>query len=93
MKLKKDYKVRDIAGENVIVAIGRLNVDMTKVITLNASSRWLWDELQDMDFDTERIAEMLVDEYGIDRETALDDAGKWIDSLGKAGLLCTEGGV
>ena len=41
MKIKHGYKIRNIAGENVIVAIGKLNVNLTKVISLNPTSVWL----------------------------------------------------
>ena len=41
MKIKEGYKIRNIAGEHVIVSIGTLNVNLTKVVSLNPSSVWL----------------------------------------------------
>ncbi len=35
MKIKEGYKIRNIAGEHVIVSIGTLNVNLTKVVSLN----------------------------------------------------------
>lgn len=35
MRIKEEYKVREMAGEHIVVMQGRYGVDMTKVIALN----------------------------------------------------------
>ena len=35
MKIREEYKVREMAGEHVVIMQGRLGVDMTKIISLN----------------------------------------------------------
>ena len=87
MKIKPMYKVRQIAGENLIVGQGRLNADMTKVISLNDTAVLLWKELVDKDFTNEDAADILVNTYGIDKERALVDAGKWIEKLKSCDLI------
>ena len=87
MKLKTDYKVRKIAGESVIVRMGEQNVKMTTIISLNPTSEWLWEQLQGVEFDAEKIADILTGEYEVEREVALKDAQTWIDSLVKADLV------
>ena len=32
MKIREEYKVREMAGEHVVIMQGRLGVDMTKII-------------------------------------------------------------
>ena len=46
MRIKEEYKVREMAGEHIVVMQGRYGVDMTKVIALNETSLWLWNRLQ-----------------------------------------------
>lgn len=75
------YKVRQVAGENLIVGQGRLNADMTKVISLNDTAVLLWNELVGKDFSCEDVADVLVSTYGIERERAMTDASKWIEKL------------
>ena len=87
MKIKPMYKVRQIAGENLIVGQGRLNADMTKVISLNDTAVLLWKGLVDKDFTNEDAADILVNTYGIDKERALVDAGKWIEKLKSCDLI------
>ena len=81
MKIKSMYKVRQVAGENLVVGQGRLNADMTKVISLNDTAVLLWNELADKDFTCEDAAEVLVANYGIEKERALADASKWVEKM------------
>ena len=87
MKIKADYKVRKIAGESVIVRMGAHNVKMTTIISLNPTSEWLWEQLQGVEFDAEKVADLLTGEYEVEREVALKDATAWIASLQKADLV------
>lgn len=87
MKLKTEYKIRKIAGESVIVRMGTQNVKMTSIISLNSTSEWLWEQLQDEEFDVEKVADLLTAEYEVEREVALIDAAKWVEMLRKAELV------
>lgn len=87
MKLKQNYKVRKIAGESVIVRMGMQNVKMTSIISLNPTSEWLWEQLQDVEFDAQKVADLLTAEYEVEAEVALADAEAWIDMLRKAELV------
>ena len=37
MKIKSEYKLREVAGETIIVNQGTIGVDMTRIISLNSS--------------------------------------------------------
>lgn len=87
MKIKEEYKVRDIAGEHVVIMQGRYGADMTKVISLNDSSLMLWNALQNSDFDASDAARLLCEAYGIDEATAMRDAEAWIAQLRDCRLL------
>ena len=87
MRLKLNYKVREIAGEKMVVMQGKDGVDLTKVILLNNSAEWLWNSLQGKDFSLDSAAQMLEEKYTIGKEQSETDAGKWIDSMVKVGLI------
>ena len=38
MRIKEEYKVREMAGEHIVVMQGRYGVDMTKVIALTKTA-------------------------------------------------------
>ena len=87
MKFKAEYKVREIAGENVIIKQGRFGADLTRVIALNSSSLLLWNELSGRDFELEDVVKVLTDNYEIDIQTATTDAQLWIEKLQESGLV------
>lgn len=87
MKINPNYKIREIAGENIVVNQGTANVDTTRIISLNASARLLYQTLAEQDFTVEDAAKVLVDTYGIDDKQALTDAKKWVDALKQCGII------
>lgn len=87
MKFKEGYKVRSIAGENVIIKQGRFGADMTRVISLNQTSLLLWNELQGKEFEVEDVINTLTTNYEVEREVAAADAAKWIEKLNECDLV------
>ena len=87
MKFKEGYKVRSMAGENVVIMQGTAGSDMTRIISLNDSSLLLWNELQGKEFEVTDVANILVDNYGIEIETAVTDARAWVEKLQECGLV------
>ena len=62
MKINEKYKLRRIAGENIVIIQGGGTADMTRIITLNDTGAWLWNELSGMDFSVAQIAGKIVAE-------------------------------
>ena len=87
MKFKKEYKVRSMAGENIVIMQGTAGSDMTRIISLNDSSLLLWNELQGKEFEVADVAEVLTSNYEIDTETATRDASAWVERLKECGLI------
>ena len=87
MKFKEGYKVRSMAGENVVIMQGKAGSDMTRIISLNDSSLLLWNALQGKEFEVADVAAALVENYNIDLETAEHDAKAWVAKLAECGLI------
>ena len=87
MKIKSEYKLREIAGEIIIVNQGTVGIDMTRIISLNDSARELYEHLVDKDFTLDDAAGVLVDIYDIPLLQAQRDAELWIDALKKCGVI------
>jgi hypothetical protein len=87
MRIKPSYKLREIAGETIVVNQGIANVNMTRIISLNKSARLLYEEMAGREFTVEDAAKVLVDTYGISDYLALTDARKWVDSLKECGVI------
>lgn len=93
MKAKKGFNLRNVCGQNLIVAEGKENMDFSNIISMNESSALLWETIQGKDFTVEDLAQLLQDNYQIDdntplpQEQALKDATKIADQWRKAGIL------
>lgn len=87
MKIREGYKVRDIAGENVVIMQGKAGADMTRIITFNDSALLLWNEFQGKDFDLQDAVRVLTDNYEVDAAVAERDARAWIDRLAECKLV------
>lgn len=87
MRIKQGYKVREMAGENVVVARGRGAVDLTNIITLNDSALLLWNALADREFEAEDAARILLDNYSVEALTAERDAHAWVNRMIECDLV------
>lgn len=74
MRTKKGFKLRDICGEKIIVAEGLENIDFCNIISMNESSAYLWKQVEGKEFTVEQLAELLTNEYEVDKGTALRDS-------------------
>ena len=74
MKIKEGFVLRTICGQNVVSGEGTANVNFSKLVSLNDSAAYLYKKVQGQEFTAETLAELLLAEYEVDRETALKDA-------------------
>lgn len=87
MRINTDYKLREIAGETIVVNQGVTETNLTRIISLNASARLLWEKLSTKDFEMEDAVSVLIDTYGIDRKQAIQDATAWMEALKKCNII------
>ena len=87
MKTKKGFNLRQICGENVIVAEGEENIDFSNIISMNESSAYLWKNIQDKNFSDEDLVKLLTDEYEVDDVTAKSDVDSLVKSWLDAGII------
>ena len=87
MKIKEGFYLREICGEKVVSPEGLKNVNFSKLITLNSTASWLWENLQGKEFTPESMAGMLTEQYEVDGETALRDARTLCDKWLEIGII------
>ncbi len=81
MKLKPEYKIREIAGEKIVIMQNECHADMTRIVSLNPTAAWLWENLAGRDFTVTDIAALLTERFETDPSTALHDAQDWANQL------------
>jgi len=86
MKTVEGFILRSLAKEYIITAENIRNVDFNKLISLNESAAYLWKEVEGKEFDADTLADLLVERYDIDRETAFKDSVAIIEKWKEAGI-------
>ncbi len=86
MKIRNGFVLREMCGENIVTAEGMENINFNKLISLNSTAAFLWKRLEGKEFTTEEMAQLLVDEYGIDMELALNDSARLCKTWIEAGI-------
>ena len=86
MKIKDGFVLREMCGENIVAAEGLEHINFNKLISLNSTAAFLWNAVVGKEFTAESMAQMLVDEYGIDMELALKDSKALCQSWIEAGI-------
>ncbi len=87
MKIRKGFILREMCGEKIITGEGLEHINFNKLISLNSTAAFLWENLVGKEFTVEDMAQMLVDEYGIDMELALKDSENLCKAWGEAEVL------
>ena len=74
MKIKEGFVLRTICGQSVVSGEGTANVNFSKLVSLNETAAYLFKAVGNEEFTPERLADLLLEEYDVDRERALKDA-------------------
>lgn len=91
MKIRKNLILRNIGHEYMIVDPGTGTVDIADVYTLNETAAWLWKQLENEDsFTLDIVVSLLVKNYEVGWDRALDDAIQWARDLKEQGLIIDE---
>lgn len=86
MKLKKEFILREIVGETVLVPINQSTTDFNGLITVNELGRFIWENLESSD-DEEMLLQKILDEYEVDREVAKKDLDDFLKVLKNIGII------
>lgn len=87
MKINPNIKIRDVAGEHIVVMPGEVQTDFTRVIALNGSALLLFNALSGRDFELEDAVRVLTDEYDVSPDVARRDAQTLLDDMRKNNIL------
>ena len=87
MKLRPNFILNRVCGENVILAEGVENIDFSKIISLNDTAAFLWEQALQGPFSDISLAQALVDNYEINEEVALRDVREILQIWKDEGLI------
>ena len=86
MRIKDGFTLRTICGEHVVIGEGLTQVNFNKMLSLNASAAYLWEQLVGKDFTVEDMVKLLTDKYDVTPGKAQEDAAKLVQIWQEQGV-------
>ena len=80
MKIKKQLIKRDIAGDTILVPVGKTVYDSNGLFVLNEVATFIWDNLPELDTQEEIVAKIL-EEYEVSQKEAAKDTAEFLGKL------------
>lgn len=89
MRITKEFVLREIAGDYIIIPTGKTVFDFNGLITLNEVGVSLWKMLQnEVTFDD--LLQGVLDEYDVEPAVAREDIQEFLDQLVNRGIIEAE---
>ena len=88
MKIKEGFVLREVCGEKVIVGEGLGAIDFGKLISLNDTAAWIWNEAGEQgDFSVDTLVEALCEQYEVTPERARTDVQALLNQWLELGIV------
>ena len=86
MRAAKDYIMREIAGETILIPSGAAAKKFNGLITVNELGTFIWGVLsEEVSIDT--LVERITDAYEVEADVARADALAFLEELRQVGAL------
>ena len=80
MKISKEFILREIAGEYILVPVGKTALTFNGLVTVNEVGALIWGMLE-KGSNVSTIVNGILDEYDVDEQTATADVLEFISYL------------
>ena len=84
MKIKKGFLLRQLDGENMVVAVGEAGRTFSGVIRLNDSAAWCWNQMKEETTKEALIEKMCAEFDGLSPEIAKADLDELLETIAMA---------
>ena len=86
MKIHKNFTMRNIAGEYILVPVGEAALDISGLLITNEVGAFIWEELA-KEVTEEVLLARILEEFEIDEETAKADLQEFLGRLKELNIL------
>lgn len=86
MNIKKELICRQIAGETILVPVGKTVYDSTGLFVLNELAAFIWNILPEVQSEAEIVSAVLA-EYEVSEAQAGADAAEFLAQLREMGII------
>lgn len=86
MKVEKEFVLREIAGDYIIIPTGKTVLEFNGLITVNEVGVSLWNMLQ-KEVTLDDLVQGILNEYDVEESVAREDIVEFLDTLADGGIL------
>ena len=86
MRIDKEFILREIAGDYIIIPAGKTVLDFNGLITVNEVGVSLWNMLQN-EVTFEELVQGILDEYDVEESVAREDIQEFLAALIDVGMI------
>lgn len=87
MRTKQGFRLRELGGDYILIGESAELVNFNNIISLNEAAAYLWQAVQNKEFDVETLTQLLLAEYEVEEDIARKDAQATIDDWQKIGIV------
>ena len=87
MKTRKGFRLRELGGDYILIGESEELVNFNNLITFNEAAAYLWQNVEDREFDAEVLTQLLLAEYEVSEEIARKDALATIEDWREVGRV------
>ena len=86
MRIDKEFVLREIAGDYIIIPTGKTVLEFNGLITVNEVGVSLWNMLKE-EVTFEELVQGILEEYDVEESVAREDIQEFLDKLIEGGIL------
>lgn len=87
MKIKDGFMLRNVGGENLVVAVGEASDHFHGMIRLNDTAAFLWEKMEDGVETKDDLVKALTSEYDVTGERAEKGVDSFLQTLEENQIL------
>ncbi len=89
MRVEKEFVLREIAGDYIIIPTGKTVLEFNGLVTVNEVGVSLWKMLQE-EITFDGLVAGILEEYDVDESVAREDIREFLDKMMDSGILAKE---
>lgn len=86
MKINCEFVTREVAGEYLLVPVGKTTVNLNGMMTLNEVGAFLWEHLPDAENEA-ALVDAVLEEYEAERSEVEQDVSEFLAKLRELNII------
>ncbi len=80
MKVNLEFVAREVAGDYLLIPVGKTTLDLNGMMTLNEVGAFLWEKLPEAENEA-ALVDAVLDEYEAERAEVEQDVSEFLSKL------------